>query len=88
LWAATPSFDAATTVKDGRHAWFVRHYGQTCWELDALNPVFLRDAVTDCILDRIDSDAWRQYEYVEQAERESLIGVMAQWKSALRSQGS
>ena len=37
-----PSFAAATKSKDSRYRWFVTHYGETCWELDALAPPVLR----------------------------------------------
>jgi hypothetical protein len=38
-----PSFPASDKTKDPRYKWFVERYGQTCWELDALNPARLRE---------------------------------------------
>ena len=43
--AALPSFDAETKKNDKRYRWFVTHYGDKCWELDAMNPNDLRDRV-------------------------------------------
>jgi hypothetical protein len=40
-----PSFDAITKRKDPRYKWFVRGYGNKCWELDALSPVVLPPCV-------------------------------------------
>ena len=37
-----PSFDAETKIGDPRHAWFKENYGNTCWELDAMDPNDLR----------------------------------------------
>ena len=37
-----PPFPASDKRKDPRHKWFVRHFGDRCWELDALDPNDLR----------------------------------------------
>src|SRR5262245_6760166 len=52
-----PSFPAADKTKDPRYQWFVSRYGQRCWELDALNPVRLRERVAAAIEQYIDWDA-------------------------------
>ena len=38
-----PSFPASTKRSDTRYQWFADRYGDTCWELDALNPALLRE---------------------------------------------
>src|SRR5215510_5368086 len=43
--ARLPHFDAETKAGDARYRWFVERYGRRCWELDAMNPVELRDRV-------------------------------------------
>ncbi len=53
-----PSFEAASKSKDSRHQWFIQHYGQRCWELDALPPPTLRESVETEIRKRLDMDAW------------------------------
>jgi hypothetical protein len=79
-----PSFDAITKVNDTRYKWFVKNYGDKCWEVDALSPVILRKRIARCIRAEIDSEAWARLEAVERAERESLEEVMAGWKVALK----
>jgi hypothetical protein len=76
-----PFFAAATKVGDSRHKWFVDHYGQRCWELDALSPVVLRQRVETAILGCLDQDAWDHSVSVEAVERESMSGFMDTWKS-------
>jgi hypothetical protein len=39
------SFPASDKSEDTRYPWFVRNYGDTCWELDAMDPNDLRDTV-------------------------------------------
>jgi len=40
-------FSADEKRKDPRYAWFVKHYGHRCWELDAMSPVVLRQRLED-----------------------------------------
>jgi hypothetical protein len=37
-----PSFPATDKKKDTRYPWFVKNYGDRCWELDAMDPNDLR----------------------------------------------
>jgi hypothetical protein len=75
--ADLPSFPASDKRKDPRYPWFVRSYGDQCWELDALDPNALRKMVEKAIKAHIfDTAAWKRCEVVEKAERESIrIGV-------------
>jgi hypothetical protein len=77
-----PSFPASDKKKDPRHAWFVRRFGEQCWELDALDPNVLRTIVRDAISAEIEPIAWNRCVVVEKAERESLRHVLDQWKGA------
>lgn len=74
-----PSFRADTKKQDPRYRWFVDRYGSTCWELDALSPVLLRDRVEQAIEARLDQAAWRRADVVEQAERESFTSILSTW---------
>jgi hypothetical protein len=74
-----PDFAAEEKRKDPRYQWFVRHFGQRCWELDALDPNELRNRVERFILDQIDFEAWNRCKAVEQAEHQSLVAVMESW---------
>jgi len=67
-----PSFPADTKRKDPRHRWFRSHFGDQCWELDALPANLLRDRVRGAIGELIDWDTWQHCARVEKAERESI----------------
>jgi hypothetical protein len=77
--AGLPSFPAETKRRDSRYQWFVGRYGSRCWELDALNPVILRERVENAILERLDIEAWNRAEVVEAAERDSLTNILSAW---------
>ncbi len=66
------TFSAAEKKTDARHDWFVDHYGQTCCELDALNPNVLRGLVEEAIIERLDLEAWQRAEYVQAVEMASI----------------
>jgi hypothetical protein len=83
VFGGLPSFSAATKKGDTRYHWFVQHYGHSCWELDALSPVILREAVERNILGLIDIEEWERCEAVEKVERESLVEVMGRWKATV-----
>lgn len=80
-----PSFAAATKVKDARYRWFVENYGTACWELDAMNPIDLRDRLDAAIRSHIDMDAWARYEHIERAERKSLTSFLHAWRDVHQS---
>ncbi len=77
-----PSFSAEDKRKDPRYAAYVRQFGHRCWELDALNPNVLRERVERHIRSLIDWVAWERCSKVEEAERASLLEVVAAWKRA------
>jgi hypothetical protein len=77
-----PSFPASDKNKDTRYTWFVRRFGERCWELDALDPNDLRALVEEAIQDEIEPVAWARCATVEKAERESLRTVLDSWKGA------
>jgi len=77
-----PSFPASDKRKDSRYPWFVRNFGNHCWELDALDPNALRALVEAAIKNEIEPTAWNRCAVVEKAERESLRHVLDSWKGA------
>jgi hypothetical protein len=77
--ADLPSFPAKDKKGDPRYAWFVKHFGKTCWELDALDPNNLRDIVEQAIENEIEPVAWKRCAVVEKAEKESLRTVLDRW---------
>jgi hypothetical protein len=74
-----PSFPAADKRKDPRYPWFVRNYGDRCWELDAMDPNDLRGCVQREIVRLIEPIAWQRCEVVNQAEQNSLETILEQW---------
>lgn len=80
-----PSFEAETKCGDPRHSWFVEHYGVTCWELDALSPVILRDRVSNAIVRLLNIDQWNRMVTVEAAERESMNEVLGRWGKLMQA---
>jgi hypothetical protein len=78
-----PTFSAQTKSKDARYRWFVETHGETCCELDALDPNILRDTVEATISTFIDKDLWQRAETTEQAEMASLSDFLATWKETL-----
>lgn len=77
--ATLPSFSVHTKRGDPRYRWFAERFGSTCWEVDALNPVILRDRVDRAIADRLDRAAWDRAAIAERAECESLEEVLKAW---------
>jgi hypothetical protein len=75
------SFPATDKVKDPRYEWFVKSYGHTCWELDALDPNELRDCVEAAIVAELDQAAWNRYVQIEREERQAIIDVCSGWSN-------
>jgi hypothetical protein len=82
LGAAT-RFPAADKLKDSRFRWFVRTYGDWCWELDALSPNALRDRVEGAILAELDRETWDCYVHAERVELEAIAATCRSWNSFL-----
>jgi hypothetical protein len=76
-----PSFPAFTKSRDPRYRWFVERYGDTCWELDAMSPVVLRERVKAEIESHIDKDAWELAKRAEAAEVETIGHVLDRWSA-------
>jgi hypothetical protein len=76
-----PSFPASDKKNDTRYKWFVRNYGNHCWELDAMDPNDLRDCVEQAIRELIEPVAWKRCEIVNKAEQQSLRTILEKWGS-------
>jgi hypothetical protein len=80
--AGLQSFPAADKAKDKRYAWFVKHYGKRCWELDAMDPNTLREIVEAKIDENVlDEKAWERCRKCQEAEQQSLQTVLDAWGS-------
>ena len=75
------SFPASDKKDDPRYKWFVRTYGENCWELDAMDPNALRERVDMAIRAEItDWDAWLRAVMCQKAEEDSLRSFLDGWK--------
>jgi len=83
-----PSFDADTKVADPRWQWFRKRYGTRCWELDALDPVVLRDRVETAIKGHIAPEPWERIAVAERAITKSVEAVMDGWIRCIPRQAS
>jgi hypothetical protein len=81
-----PSFPLSTKRGDTRHDWYRQHYGDRCWELDAMNPASLRRRVKDAIHAYIDWDAWDLAAKAEEAEVATIDDVLGKWREAISRQ--
>jgi hypothetical protein len=78
-----PTFSVHEKSKDANYRWFLETYGETCCELDALNPNALRDVVEGAITDRIAWDRWHDAQADECGEREAIRENLKLLKEAM-----
>jgi hypothetical protein len=78
--AGLPSFPAKDKIKDSRYKWFVKNYGDRCWEIDAMDPSDLRNRVESEILKYIDPVAWNRHTIIEEAQRETTRMIASQMR--------
>lgn len=64
---------------DSRSGQYVKLYGSSSWELDALDPETLAGLVDDAIGDFRDNTLWEAAVAKENAERESLRGISSRY---------
>jgi len=76
-----PSFKAETKVGDSRYRWFRDNFGDTCWELDALSPVVLRERVEQSILLELDIETWNRATDIEFVEKRSMEQFFQLWNN-------
>src|SRR5438094_3495446 len=80
-----PSFPASEKVEDKRYKWWcATGHGNKCWELDALNPVILRQRLERAIRAQIDWEQWETDDVIEEAELGSLKSYMNAWAKLKR----
>jgi len=69
-----PAKEADSRAKD-----YIREHGDHCWELDALDPVVIRDLVAEGVRAERDEDAWSESVAEETEARSRLRGVSDRW---------
>ena len=68
---ALPSFEAEEKKTDPRYGWYVRNYGERCWEVDAMDPNDLRALVESEISSFISQEDWKRHKQIEAEEQET-----------------
>jgi hypothetical protein len=69
---ALPTFSVHEKRQDPRYREFLKIHGETCCELDALDPNTVRDLVEGAITERIDWDRWNAARADECGEQETI----------------
>ncbi len=68
-----------TKLTDSRAAEYVQDYGDSSWELDALEPRLIRELVEDEVRLFIDDGLWQETAAEEEREAEVLTKLAANW---------
>lgn len=70
-----------TKITDSRAKDYMRMYGKTCWELDALEPDYLVKLIQNKIKQYIDPDIWTETAQEENEKRRLLRSLSNNWDS-------
>ena len=68
-------------IKDPRAGWYIREYGRTSWEVDALNPDVLHELLEGAIHSLLDADVYREVLEREEKEKEELRKLISKYKN-------
>jgi len=68
-----------TKVTDSRASDYIKKFGHTCWELDALDPKTLEELLTDEIRSLINAREWQKVNEEEENVKATLADVAENW---------
>ena len=71
-------------ITDSRAASYIAKYGQSSWELDAIEPQRLASLVSDCIAKYVDKTQWERSEREQNAGRRYLKQLADNYKPAVK----
>ena len=71
-------------ITDSRYRVYVEKYGESSWELDALEPAVLTEIVEDAIFQYLDIDEFNRVAEIEQAGKNELLEIAKQLSKANR----
>jgi hypothetical protein len=66
---------------DSRYGSYVEQFGESSWELDAIEPRTLAELVTEAVLELRDEDLWNEAEAKENAMKTKLMGFVKEYRS-------
>lgn len=69
---------------DSRFKAYQERFGDSSWELDALNPKVIDDLITETILQYRDQSQWDEDEAKETGERDGLAKASARWAEVVK----
>ncbi|TRO55186.1 hypothetical protein E2P64_07580 [Candidatus Bathyarchaeota archaeon] len=67
-------------ITDSRSAWYIKTYGQSSWELDALDPGIFKELVEDFVLQHRDDLLWDEAVRREDGMKEDLLSMAEQYR--------
>lgn len=70
---------------DSRTKAYIAEYGNQCWELDALDPLAMRQLIRDAVMDRIDRTIWEEDVASEHETKRHLAGVARNWDTVVKN---
>lgn len=79
----TKMTDTRSVKKDGTGYHDI--YGDTCWELDALDPVAIRDLIDNAIINILDRDLWDQALAEEATVKKQLARIAKNWDDVIEN---
>lgn len=72
-----------TKLKDSRAKSYLEDFGEECWELDALDPIVIRDLIESSIQARRDDELWQEAVEEEQVARAHLARIADNWDDVI-----
>ena len=70
-------------VSDSRAAKYIEEYGESSWELDALDPAELNEIITRAVTQYRDEEKWKAAEKIERRGRKTLETIHAEFPSVV-----
>jgi hypothetical protein len=68
-----------TKAQDSRSAGYIRQFGETCWELDALEPSQIEGLIAEAVDGVRDTRKWNKVLREQEGRRDLLEGVSRNW---------
>lgn len=71
-------------ITDSRCAGYIEKYGESSWELDALEPQVISELIEDAVADHTDEDKRDELLKIQDNHRENILKVAKKWESVVR----
>lgn len=77
-----------TKVTDSRAGGYLKEFGDSCWELDALEPKTLDELIRSAVVDYINEPLWEECEQLETELREPLAKLFSRYDELVQLVGT